>query len=387
MDRMTCVEDVRKGARSRLPRMVFDYVESGSWSESTSRANLQGFEQLRLRQRVARSITRRDTRTRLLGRIAAMPLGVAPTGMCGLLHPEGEVAMALAAEETGIPCALSLASSRSLEDVRSAAPKAELWQQVSILKDLPFLEKLIERARHARCSALVLTLDFHLHGRRYRDLKNGLKVPPRLTAKSCMDIAMHPRWWSRMLRGPRPGLGNIIGHATGVTDMASFAHWYAGQFELDLHWGWVQWVRDRWDGALLIKGILDSEDALCAIEAGADGVVVSNHGGRQLDGAPASVQVLPAVVDAVGAKAEVWMDGGVRCGQDILKARALGATGVLAGRAPLYGLGYAGARGVHHVLHLMRAELDITMGLCGLDAVDAVDSHVLWCLERSCMSS
>lgn len=374
---VTCVEDMRVLARKRLPRLVYDYVESGSWSQRTRRANEDALARLAFRQRVGMPIATRDTATTLAGQPARMPAAISPMGMCGLLSPMGEVKLAQAAQAFGIPFTLSLASSCSLEQVR-AATGAPFWLQISVLKDQDFLAKLIDRAAAAQCSALVLTLDFHLPGQRHADLKNGLRVPPRPSLACGLDMLRRVRWAASMLRGPRPGLGNIIGHARGVHDMASFARWYQGQFELDLHWGHVEWLRKRWPGALIVKGIMDPRDARSAVDAGADAVSVSNHGGRQLDGAPAAIAALAAVVAEVGEHAQVFMDGGIRSGQDMLRACALGADGVLLGRAPLYGLGAQGSEGVVRVLEMMHAELSATMGFCGCTSVRALPADLLW---------
>lgn len=376
MSIVTCVEDLQAMARRRLPRLVSDYVESGSWTESTVRANLQALADVRLRQRVARNIEVRDTSAVLAGTPSRLPAAISPTGLSGLLHPQGEMAMARAAAAADIPYSLSIASSYSLEQVRQVTD-GPLWMQLSVVKDEHFLHGLIERAREQRCAALILTLDFHVAAVRRSDLRNGFRLPMRPTWPLVKDLLTHPGWCWSMRRRP-PVFGNIIGHARGVTDMASFGRWYQGQFELALGWHHVEAIKRRWQGPLIVKGILDPDDARQALDAGADAVSVSNQGGRQLDGAPGSAEVLPAVVDAVGKRMDVLLDGGIRTGQDIVKACALGARGVLLGRAPLYGLGACGEAGVRRVLALLREELDLTLALCGCPVARELGREHLW---------
>lgn len=364
---VTCVADMRALAARRLPRMFLDYLECGSWTESSVAANARAFSKVQLRQRVGRDISTRRTAVRLLGTDASMPAAISPTGLSGLLHPEGELAMARAAASCGIPYALSIASSHSLEAVRrvSAGP---LWLQISLLKDRAFMTQLIERARIADCAALVLTLDFHVAGQRHCDVRNGLSLPPKPSPRALLDLLCKWRWLWRM-RQRAPMFGNVIGHAQGVDDMPSFQRWYAGQFELGISWRHVAWVKKQWGGPLIVKGILDADDARHALDAGADAISVSNHGGRQLDGAPAALDVLPEIVAALGPQATVLLDGGVRSGQDMLKALGMGAKGVLLGRAPLYGLAAQGEAGVRTVLTLMQKEMDLTLAMCGCNDV------------------
>ncbi|MCY1283283.1 L-lactate dehydrogenase [compost metagenome] len=375
---ITCVEDLRLLARKRLPRMFYDYVDSGSWTQSTYRANEADFQKMKLRQRVVADIDCRSTASTMLGLPVAMPVAVSPTGGAGFLYADGEIQAARAAAKFGVPYALSIGSQCSLEDVR-ANTSGPLWFQVSILKDRALLARLIDRARAADCSALILTLDFHVAGQRHVDIKNGVGVPPRLTPTVLLDLLSHPRWCLNMLGTRRRGFGNFIGHVDGVHDVHSFGRWYGQQqFELKLSWDIVDWLRQRWPGKLILKGILDPDDARRAVQVGADAISVSNQGGRQMDGAPSSIEVLPSIVDAVGGRLEVFLDGGVRSGQDVLKALALGARGVLIGRAALYGLAAMGEEGVTRALEIIHKELDHTMAFCGRTSVDQLDTSVLW---------
>lgn len=376
LEHLTCVADVRAAARRRVPKMFYDFVDSGSWTGATYRANEADFAQVMLRQRVGRNIETRDTRTHLLGAQSAMPLAIAPTGLAGFVWPDGEIHCARAAERFGVPYTLSIGSVCSLEEVRQHS-QGTLWMQVSLLKDKPYLERLIERARAADCAAMVLTLDYHVAGQRHCDIHNGMRLPPRLGPKQLLDMVSAPRWCWGMLRTRHRGFGNVFGHVKEVVDMASFARWHMAQFELNLNWGMVEWLKKRWNGPLIVKGIMDAEDARLAVAAGADAVSVSNQGGRQIDGAPSSIATLPAVVDAVGARVAVLLDGGVRQGQDVFRARALGAKGVLTGRATLYGMAAAGEAGVHRVLQILHNELRSTMAFCGVNHVDEVDSSTL----------
>jgi L-lactate dehydrogenase (cytochrome) len=375
-DLVTSVADMRALARRRLPRMAFDYVEGGSWTESTARANVQAFQRVRFRQRIAHDIAVRTTQTTLLNSPARMPAAISPTGMAGLLHPEGELAVARAAAAFGIPYSLSIASSHSLEAVR-AASAGTLWMQLSVLKDTAFMRHLIERAREQGCAALILTMDFHVAAPRHADARNGLSLPPRPRPAALLNMLGKPRWLWRMRRRA-PLFGNIIGHAQGVRDMHSFLAWYAGQFELSLGWRHVEWVKCHWQGLLIVKGVLDADDARRAFDAGADAISVSNQGGRQLDDAPASLQVLPEIVAAAGSRGTVLLDGGIRSGQDVLKALGLGARGVLLGRAPLYGLGAQGEPGVRTVLDVLHQEMDLTLALCGCPDVSEFSRDNLW---------
>ncbi len=375
--RMTCVEDLRRVARARVPRMFYDYVDSGSWSESTYRANERDFQQLLLRQRVARDISQRTVATTMLGQPVAMPVALAPTGLTGMQHADGEILAARAARDFGVPFTLSTMSICALEDVAAHTGRHPFWFQLYVMRDRAFIESLIERAKAANCSALQLTLDLPVMGQRHADIRNGLSVPPRPTLRNLLDLALRTRWCLGMLGTRRRSFGNIVGHVKGVDDMASLAAWTNAQFDPSLSWADVEWIKRRWGGPLVLKGILDAEDARRAVDCGADALIVSNHGGRQLDGAPSAIRALPAVAQAVGRGIEVWMDSGVRSGQDVLKARALGARGTMIGRAFLYGLGAFGEAGVTRVLQIIQRELDLTMAFCGCTHIDDVDASVL----------
>ncbi|KTT25997.1 alpha-hydroxy acid oxidase [Pseudacidovorax intermedius] len=374
---MTCVEDLRRVARARVPRMFYEYVDSGSWSESTYRANERDFQQLLLRQSVARDISRRTVATTMLGQPVAMPVALAPTGLTGMQHADGEILAARAARDFGVPFTLSTMSICALEDVAAHTGRHPFWFQLYVMRDRAFIESLIERAKAANCSALQLTLDLPVMGQRHADIRNGLSVPPRPTLRNLLDLALRTRWCLGMLGTRRRSFGNIVGHVKGVDDMASLAAWTNAQFDPSLSWADVEWIKRRWGGPLVLKGILDAEDARRAVDCGADALVVSNHGGRQLDGAPSAIRALPAVAQAVGRGIEVWMDSGVRSGQDVLKARALGARGTMIGRAFLYGLGAFGEAGVTRVLQIIQRELDLTMAFCGRTHIDDVDASVL----------
>ncbi len=377
MSVITCVEDLRLLARKRVPRMFYDYADSGSWTESTYRANEQDFQRIRLRQRVAVDIERRSLRSRMLGQDVAMPVAIAPTGLTGMQHADGEILAARAAEAFGVPFTLSTMSICSIEDI-AAHTRAPFWFQLYVMRDRAFIERLIERARAARCSALMLTLDLQILGQRHKDLKNGLSAPPKPTLRNLLNLATKPRWVMGMARTPRRTFGNIVGHATGVSDLSSLSSWTSQQFDPSLSWKDVEWIKRQWGGKLIVKGVLDAEDARLAADSGADALIVSNHGGRQLDGAPSSIAALPAIVEAVGSRMEVWLDGGIRSGQDVFKALALGARGTLIGRAFLYGLGAMGEAGVTRCLELIRNELDLTMAFCGLDDVSRIDRKALF---------
>ena len=354
------IEDLRVLAKKRVPEMFYDYADSGSWTESTYRANETDFQKIKLRQRIAVNLENRSIRTQMLGQDIAMPVAIAPTGLAGMQHADGEILAARAAETFGIPFTLSTMSICSLEDI-VAHTSAPFWFQLYMMRDRDFMERLIDRAKAAKCSALMLTLDLQILGQRHKDLKNGLSAPPKLTPRSILNLLTKPRWCMGMLGTKRHGFGNIIGHATGVDDLSSLSSWTAQQFDPSMDWDDVEWVKKRWGGKLILKGIIDSEDALFASNSGADALIVSNHGGRQLDGAQSSIEALPAIVDAVGQRMEVWMDGGIRSGQDVLKAVALGAKGALIGRAFLYGLGAMGEAGVTKCLEILANELDLTM--------------------------
>ncbi|RYE76766.1 MAG: alpha-hydroxy-acid oxidizing protein [Oxalobacteraceae bacterium] len=373
---ITNIEDLRILAERRVPRMFYDYADSGSWTESTYRANSDDFAKIKLRQRVAVNMENRSLASTMVGLPVAMPVAIAPTGLTGMQHADGEILAAKAAEKFGVPFTLSTMSICSIEDI-AANTTAPFWFQVYFMKDRDFMSRLVERARAANCSALVLTLDLQILGQRHKDLRNGLTAPPKLTLKNIMNMATKPGWCLGMLGTKRRGFGNIVGHATNVSDMSSLSAWTAEQFDPRLSWDDVEWLRQRWGGKLIIKGILDPEDARMAAESGADALIVSNHGGRQLDGAESSISALPAIMDAVGHRMEVHLDGGIRSGQDVIKALALGARGVYIGRAFLYGLGAMGEEGVTRVLEIIRKELDVTMALCGLTDVQKVDRNIL----------
>lgn len=373
---ITCIEDLRQLAKKRVPRMFYDYADSGSWTESTYRANEAAFAKYLLRQRVAVDISRRSVASTMLGEPVAMPVALAPTGLTGMQHADGEILAARAAEKFGVPFTLSTMSICSIEDV-AAATTRPFWFQLYVMRDRAFVQRLIERARAARCSALMLTLDLQVLGQRHKDIKNGLSAPPKPTLRNLLNLATKPRWCWQMLRTRRRRFGNIVGHVQGVTDIGSLSAWTAQQFDPTLSWRDVEWVKRCWGGKLILKGILDVEDARIAADSGADAIVVSNHGGRQLDGAPAAIDALPAIVDAVGSRLEVWMDGGIRSGQDVFKAIALGAKGTLIGRAFLYGLGALGEDGVTRCLQIIRNELDLTMAFCGRTDIRQVDRSVL----------
>jgi L-lactate dehydrogenase (cytochrome) len=373
---ITCIEDLRVLARRRVPRMFYDYADSGSWTESTYRANESDFRRILLRQRVAVNMDNRSTRTRMVGQEVAMPVALAPTGLTGMQHADGEILAAQAAEQFGVPFTLSTMSICSIEDVAARTTKP-FWFQLYVMRDRDFIERLIERARAARCSALMLTLDLQILGQRHKDLKNGLSAPPKPTLANLLNLMTKPRWCLGMARTPRRSFGNIVGHAKNVGDLSSLSAWTQEQFDPRLNWGDVEWIKKRWGGKLILKGIMDEQDARLAADSGADALIVSNHGGRQLDGAPSSIAALPAIAQAVGSRIEVWMDGGIRSGQDVLKAWALGARGTLAGRAFLYGLGAMGRPGVTRCLEILHRELDLTMAFCGHTQLETVDHRIL----------
>ncbi|MBB4820833.1 L-lactate dehydrogenase (cytochrome) [Pseudomonas alcaligenes] len=376
MPTITCVEDLRALARRRVPRMFYDYVDAGSWTETTYRENQADFARIKLRQRVGRDIEHRSLATRMLGVDMAMPLAIAPTGLAGMLRADGEILAARAAARAGIRYTLSTVSICSLEDIADAVG-APFWFQLYVMRDRGFVGSLIDRAKAAGCDALVLTLDLPLSGQRHKDLKNGLSTPPRLTAANLLDILCKPRWAAGMLRTRRHHFGNVMGHVKGVDDLHRLADWTLEQFDPSFNWGDIAWIKQRWGGKLVLKGILDAEDARIAASLGADALIVSNHGGRQLDGAPSSISALPAIVEAVGEQAEVWLDGGIRSGQDVIKSLALGARAALIGRAHLYGLGALGEEGVDKVLEIIGREMDLTLALCGYKDVRELDHRIL----------
>ncbi len=373
---ITNIEDLRALARRRVPRMFYDYADSGSWTESTYRANELDFDRLRLRQRVAVNIDARSTRSTMIGEAVAMPVAIAPTGLTGMQHADGEILAAQAAQEFGVPFTLSTMSICSIEDV-AAATRKPFWFQLYVMRDRDFVERLIRRAQAARCSALMLTLDLQVIGQRHKDLRNGLSAPPKLTASTMLNLLSKPRWCLAMLGTRRRGFGNIVGHVRGVKDMSSLSAWTNEQFDPTLNWRDVEWVKRLWGGKLILKGIMDPQDARLALDSGADALVVSNHGGRQLDGAPSSIEALPAIAAEVGSRIEVWMDGGIRSGQSVVKALALGAKATLIGRSFLYGLGAMGQAGVRTCLELLHKELDLTMGFCGCTRIEQIDRDVV----------
>ncbi|MEI8303652.1 MAG: alpha-hydroxy acid oxidase [Burkholderiales bacterium] len=373
---ITCIEDLRRLHQARVPRMFYDYADSGSWTESTYRANESDFQRIKLRQRVAVNLENRSIAGRMIGVDVAMPVALAPTGLTGMQHADGEILAARAAERFGVPFTLSTMSICSIEDVKAHTSKP-FWFQLYVMRDRAFIEGLIDRAKAAGCGALVLTLDLQILGQRHKDLKNGLSAPPKLTLANILNMMTRPRWCLGMLGTSRRQFGNIVGHVKGVADMSSLSAWTAQQFDPTLNWGDVEWIKKRWGGKLILKGIQDVEDARLAVQTGADAIIVSNHGGRQLDGALSSIASLPAIVDAVGDRIEVHMDGGVRSGQDVLKAVALGARGTYIGRSFLYGLGAMGEAGVTRALEIIARELDLTMAFCGRRTLSEVGPDIL----------
>jgi len=373
---ITTIEDLRVIAERRVPRMFYDYADSGSWTEGTYRANTDDFKKIKLRQRVAVNMEGRTLATTMVGQVAKMPVAIAPVGLTGMQHADGEIHAARAAEKFGIPFTLSTMSICSIEDI-AANTTAPFWFQLYMMRDRESMARMIERARVAKCSALVLTLDLQVIGQRHKDLKNGLTAPPRPTLRNLINLATKPAWCMGMLGTKRRTFGNLVGHVKGVSDMNSLSAWTNEQFDPTLSWADVEWVKKQWGGKLILKGIMVAEDAQLAVDSGADAIVVSNHGGRQLDGAPSSIEALPPIVDAVGTKTEVWMDGGIRSGQDVLKAWALGARGTMIGRAMAYGLGAMGEAGVTKALQLIHKELDVTMAFCGHTDIQNVDKRIL----------
>ena len=368
---VTNIEDLRRMAQKRVARAIFDYVDRGAYDEQTLRANRADLEALHFRQRVAIDVDKRSTRSSMIGHEVAMPVAIAPVGLSGLNWADGEMLGARAAEKFGVPFTLSTMSICSIEDVAGAVTRP-FWFQLYVMRDRGFAAELIARAKAAKCSAIVLTLDLQIQGQRHRDLKNGLAVPPRLTLGTLFDVMTKPGWALNVLSGRRKSFGNLAGRIPDAKSLTTLSQWIAGQFDPTLSWKDVEWVKNLWGGKLVLKGILDAEDAKIAASTGADAIVVSNHGGRQLDGTVSSIRALPEVVQAVGGKTEVWMDGGIRSGQDVLRALALGARGTLIGKSFAYGLGAMGEAGVTAALEIIRKELDVTMALCGLrDVKDA----------------
>jgi L-lactate dehydrogenase (cytochrome) len=376
MSQPLTIEDLRILAQRRVPRMFYDYADSGAWTEGTYRANETDFAEIKLRQRVAVDMTNRTLASTMAGQAVSMPVALAPTGLTGMQHADGEILAARAAAKAGVPFTLSTMSICSIEDVAENSD-APFWFQLYVMKDRDFIDRLIDRAKAAQCSALMLTLDLQILGQRHKDIRNGLSAPPKPTLANLINLATKPRWCLGMLGTRRRSFGNIVGHAKGVGDLSSLSSWTAEQFDPALSWDDVARIKDRWGGKLILKGILDPEDAELAARTGADALIVSNHGGRQLDGAVSSIAALPGIVEQVGGRMEVLMDGGIRSGQDVIKAVALGARGVLIGRAFLYGLGAMGEDGVTRCLDIIRKELDITMALCGLRDIQQVDGNIL----------
>jgi L-lactate dehydrogenase (cytochrome) len=373
---ITNIEDLRALAEKRVPRMFYDYADSGSWTEGTYRSNEADFQKIKLRQRVAVNMENRTTATKMVGVDVKMPVAIAPVGLIGMQHADGEILAAKAAEKFGIPYTLPTMSICSIEDIAEHT-RAPFWFQLYMMRDRDAMAHLIGRAKAARCGALVLTLDLQVIGQRHKDLKNGLTAPPRPTLRNLLNLMTRPRWCLGMAKTHRHTFRNVVGHVKGVSDMRSLSAWTTEQFDPRLSWPDVEWVKNQWGGKLILKGILDVEDAKLAVESGADAIIVSNHGGRQLDGAPSSIEALPPIVAAVGSKIEVHMDGGIRSGQDVLKACALGARGTYIGRAMAYGVGAMGEAGVTKALEIIHKELDITMALCGRTDIRDVDRSIL----------
>src|SRR5215213_6794802 len=376
MKQMACIDDLRQQARRNVPKMFFDYADAGSYNQETLRANRADFEKLKLRQRVLRDVDQRSTATTILGEKVPVPLALGPIGLGGMMHGDGEIMACRAAQAAGIPYTLSTMSINSIEQVAAAVGKP-FWFQLYVMRDRGFIRELIQRAAAAKCSALMLTVDLQVLGQRHNDVRNGLTVPPEIKIKNLIDIATKPAWALSILRGKRKTFGNLAGHVRGMEDVNSLAQWTASQFDPTLNWQDVEWIRSLWPGKLILKGILDPEDAKIASKTGASAIVVSNHGGRQLDGAPSSIAMLPRVVDRVGSDIEIMFDGGIRCGQDVLRALALGARSCMIGRAFLYGLGAAGEAGVARAVEIIANELDVSMALTGTRSVREIDRRVL----------
>lgn len=376
MSVITTIEDLRRIYKRRAPKMFYDYTESGSWTEQTFRENTTDFDRIRLRQRVAVDMDNRSTASTMIGETVSMPVALAPVGLTGMQCADGEIKAARAAEKFGVPYTLSTMSICSIEDVAEHTTKP-FWFQVYTLKDDDFMRRLFDRARAAGCSAIVITVDLQVLGQRHRDLKNGLSAPPKLTAQSIANMMTKVPWGLEMLGTKRRFFGNIVGHAKGVSDPSSLSTWTAEAFDPSLDWARIAKFKEMWGGKVILKGILDVEDAIMAEKVGVDAIVVSNHGGRQLDGALSSIRALPAIIDAVGDKVEVILDSGIRSGQDVLKALAMGAKGTMIGRAYVYGLGAMGEKGVTTALEVIRKELDLTMALCGRRDVKTLDRDIL----------
>ncbi|MBP8045664.1 MAG: alpha-hydroxy-acid oxidizing protein [Neisseria sp.] len=376
LSKMTCIEDLRRVAQRKVPRMFYDYADSGSWTESTYRANSSDFQDIKFRQRVLVDMEGRSLATKMIGEEVKMPLAIAPTGFTGMQHADGEILAARAAEKFGVPFSLSTMSICSIEDVAENT-SAPFWFQLYVMRDREFMENLIKRAQAAKCSALILTADLQVLGQRNKDIKNGLSAPPKPTLANMINLATKPEWCMKMLNTERRTFRNIVGHAKNVGDLSSLSSWTAEQFDPRLSWDDVARIKDLWGGKLIIKGIMEPEDAELAVKSGADALIVSNHGGRQLDGAPSTIKALPDVVSAVGSDIEVWLDSGIRSGQDILKAWALGARGTMIGRAFLYGLGAYGEEGVTRALEILYKEMDISMAFTGHRDIHNVTEEIL----------
>lgn len=374
---ITCIEDLRVIAKRRVPRMFYDYADSGSWTESTYRSNETAFQKIKFRQRVAVNMENRSLENTMIGENVTMPVALAPTGLTGMQHADGEILAARAAEKFGVPFTLSTMSICSIEDVAEHTSRP-FWFQLYVMKDKGFVERLINRAKAAKCSALVITLDLQILGQRHKDIKNGLSSPPKPTLTNLINLATKPYWCWHMLHTKRRTFGNIVGHASGVSDTSSLSAWTSQQFDPALSWDDVAWIKDKWGGKIIIKGIMEPEDARLAVKSGADALIVSNHGGRQLDGALPSIEALPAIVDAVGKdNIEIYLDSGVRSGQDVIRSVAMGARGVFIGRPFLYGLGAMGEAGVTKALEVIRNEADLTMAFCGLRNIKDVNKSIL----------
>lgn len=376
LEKITCVADMREVYHRRVPKMFVDYCDSGSWTEQTWHENSADFKQYKFRQKILINMNNRSVAIQMLGQNAAMPVALAPTGLIGMQHADGEILAAQAAEKFGIPYIMSTMSICSIEDV-AAATTQPFWFQLYMMKDREFMKQLIQRAKKAKCSALVLTADLQIMGQRHKDIKNGLSAPPKLTLGNIINMCTKPKWCLGMLSTKRRSFGNIVGHVDGISNTGSLSAWTTEQFDMQLSWNDVEWVKQQWGGKLIIKGIMEVDDAISAVRAGADAIVVSNHGGRQLDGAPSTISVLEEIVMAVGQETEVYLDSGIRSGQDVLKAIALGAKGCLIGRAFIYGLGAYGEQGVYKVLDIIKKELDLSMAFCGKVNIQDVDKNIL----------
>ncbi|KRQ96206.1 lactate dehydrogenase [Bradyrhizobium jicamae] len=376
MKHITCIEDLRQLHKRRVPKAFFDYADRGSYTENTLRANSEDLQQIKFRQRILVDVSRRDLSTTILGEPAAMPLILAPVGLLGMQHGDGEIHACRAAQAAGIPFTQSTMSICSIEDIAASVDKP-FWFQLYVMKDRGFIKSLIERAIAAKCSALVLTVDLQVIGQRHQDIKNGMTVPPEWSLAKLIDFASKPSWVAGVLRGKRRSFGNIVGHVKGTEDLTKLAEWTASQFDTSLNWKDLDWIRSIWPGKLILKGILDVEDAELAAKTGAQAIVVSNHGGRQLDGAPSSIEVLPEIVDTVGSQMEIMFDGGIRTGMDVVRALAFGAKSCMIGRAYAYGLGAGGEAGVAKALDILAKEMLTTMGLCGVNTVAEIDDNLL----------